>query len=167
MILHIATISPDQQNRDFTYHLDDPEQGYDFLLNVKKSGHAFLKVEFVDDRNYYSLSVDALNQAQAVNPFHQLKQQWEECLTYSTINQRSLRELNNRLLGSQQALLANLKETLDQTLTLLESTQIYLCDGPRKIKLIQQCWLTIDRCNRPINYYKSSPWQLRSVKAAR
>ncbi|UHG94966.1 hypothetical protein [Spirosoma oryzicola] len=163
MILHVVSITPDQQDRDFSCYYDDPEQAYDFLLKVTELGHLFIKVEFVFNRGYYLLPLETLNQELVANPFLGLRQQWEQCLSQPAVSRGPLVSFHRRLVDSQQTYLTNLQETLQQTLILLETTHNYLGEGPRKDKLIQQCWMTIDRCHRSIAHHNTSPWGLRSA----
>ncbi|GAB3953311.1 hypothetical protein GCM10028805_36750 [Spirosoma harenae] len=154
MTLTIRTLTPQQHSREFHCEFDDLEKAYNFLLSVKQGGDLFLTAEFIDWRGNYGLPVEELNQGGWLNPFHQLKQQWEHCLaapvSHPPIGQGSVAALKERLVQSQLDYRANLEDTLIQMLVLRESAQCCLSEGARKSKLMAQYGLTIDRIERSL-----------------
>lgn len=169
MLLYILVRTTDQQVKDFCCQFDDLEESWDFLRGIHKKGDTFLKAELIHHQDRYGLPLDTLNQGQTVNPFRELRQQWEQWLIPATAckpsGAGSRNYLNQRLIALHQSFIANIEQTLSQMLFLWDSAHCCLPEGPRKTRLIQQYQTTINRCSRSLIHHNASIERLVAAKS--
>ncbi len=156
MLLIIHTHSPQQARKEFSCFFDDLEKVYDFLLAVKQGGDEVLGAKVIEGQVHYWLGVEAINLGLTANPFQQLRRQWEQALPLLTTPPVFTVDcFQERRLAAQQTYLANLEETLYQSLSLLERAQLRLREGPQKTSLLRHYWLTIARCHTSLGRIRS------------
>ena len=147
MYIKLTTLTPGKQHRDFRVHTDELELIFDLLISATRLGETVINVSYVDQKGEIPLPVETVHPPFSVNPFHQLKHQWESVLLLSVVpelNTTKPKDRQNGYLPSSQ------QKQLDHHQQLLAATHLALTDGPRKKRLIDLHQKTIQRCQQSI-----------------
>lgn len=151
MYIQLTTITQANQQRNFNLHADELELAFNLIASLTKQGETVANVSYFDHKGELPLPLEAIRSPFSINPFRQLKQQWESILaTAAKLDKVKLSRQSEHLVTIRQNRLSHLQQVQKQMQQLVETTQISLSDGPRKKRLLALHQQTIQRCQQSI-----------------
>lgn len=151
MYIQLTTITQANQQRNFNLHADELEVVFNLITSLTQQGETVANVSYFDQKGELPLPLEAIRPPFSVNPFRQLKQQWESILaTAAKLDKVKLSRQSEHLVTIQQNRLHHLQQVQKQMQQLVETTKTSLSDGPRKKRLLALHQQTIQRCQQSI-----------------
>ncbi len=148
MVLLLTAIDVSGETRDFSYHLNTLESGFDLLNQVVAMGHTLVKAQLLEQGTQIDLPTTVFNVVSFAEALQELEGEWNMVLrepTRSTTITQARIDFAQWQLEQYENWIVNYELFLTQLMTMLDKMQTMQVDSRLAERLIQHYQVVVDK----------------------